>query len=176
LTLSAQVVHDNNSFPVTFIFSEAVTSFDTALISLKNGTLSNLTEFSPGVYTAFITPMADSTVIMSVAQGAGIDSAGNASLASNVLTVKPIVTGVGMVDAVYPIPASSMLNIKFSGLMDPEGEVSLVSMDGKYVLKQQVSFTGQIVTLNVSNLASAAYVLIIKTNHLNYTKVVEIAR
>jgi hypothetical protein len=176
LTLGAQTEHDSQPFPVTFIFSEPITSFDTSLILLKNGTLSNLTEVNPGVYTAIISPITDSTVVISVAQGAGVDSAGNTSLASNVLVIRPVVTGVEMVSAVYPIPASTLLNIKFSGVIDPDGEVMLVSMDGKYVLKQQVSFQGQIVTLNVSNLASAAYVLIIKANHLKYTRVIEIAR
>ncbi len=73
----------NGPFTATFTFSEAVTGFEVSDINLTNGTLSNFTEVSPGVYTATVTPTADGTVTVEVPADVAQDSAGNGNEASS---------------------------------------------------------------------------------------------
>ena len=71
------------SFKVFFQFSEAVTGFAAADVSVTNGSLTNFqTALLTNRWEADLTPSAGGTVSVSVDAGAAMDSAGNESLAA----------------------------------------------------------------------------------------------
>jgi hypothetical protein len=72
---------NNPSITLTFTFSEAVTGFDAADVSVTNATKGAFTATSSTVYTLVITPTA-SSVSASVAANSAVDSASNGNLAS----------------------------------------------------------------------------------------------
>ncbi|WP_141655380.1 Ig-like domain-containing protein, partial [Roseivirga seohaensis] len=77
----------NGSFTVEFTFSEAVTGFTLADITVANGTASNLATITAGTkWSAEITPTADGTVSASLAAGVANDNAGNASAAGTAVS------------------------------------------------------------------------------------------
>ncbi len=71
--------------PVTITFSESVTGFVLADISVTNGTAGSFAG-SGAVYTATITPAATGLVTVSVAAGVAADAATNGNTASNTLS------------------------------------------------------------------------------------------
>ena len=72
--------------PVTFTFSETVTGFTIADISVTNGTAGNFVALSGTVYTADITPTTQGLVSINVLANVCIDGASNQNTASNTLT------------------------------------------------------------------------------------------
>ncbi|PKG74013.1 hypothetical protein CXF86_15110 [Shewanella sp. GutCb] len=75
----------NAAFTATFAFSESVTGFDAADISVSNAGVSNFSG-SGGSYSALITPTAAGSVTVDVAANAAIDSASNGNTAAVQLT------------------------------------------------------------------------------------------
>ncbi len=73
-------------FQVAIAFAEAVTGFVAGDVTVTNGTVTGLTG-SGASYTATITPSGAGDVAISVPAAAANDLAGNASLASNAVTV-----------------------------------------------------------------------------------------
>ena len=71
--------------PVTFTFSETVTGFTLADISVGNGTPSNFAG-SGSVYTVDVTPTAQGNVTVNVLANVCVDGASNQNTASNTLT------------------------------------------------------------------------------------------
>ncbi|MGW8122654.1 Ig-like domain-containing protein, partial [Roseivirga echinicomitans] len=86
LTTSAATLV-NGKFTVEFTFSEAVTGFTLADITVANGTASSLTTITAGTkWSAEITPTADGTVSASLAAGVANDNAGNANATGNTVS------------------------------------------------------------------------------------------
>ena len=77
----------NDSFIVTFAFSEPVTGWDLTDINVVNGTPGILNQINPTLYQAQITPLTDGDIIISVLADQFQDLAGNDNIASNVLTI-----------------------------------------------------------------------------------------
>jgi Ca2+-binding RTX toxin-like protein len=74
----------NGAITYTFTFSEAVTGFTAADVTVANGTKGTFTAVSGTVYTLVVTPTAgfEGNVTVDVAAGAASDAAGNASTAA----------------------------------------------------------------------------------------------
>nr|WP_238934480.1 Ig-like domain-containing protein [Maricaulis parjimensis] len=77
----------SGAFEVDFTFSESVTGFDLADISVSNGSASNLTG-SGDTYTASITPDADGAVTVDVAADMAEDNAGNSNVAASQFSIE----------------------------------------------------------------------------------------
>ena len=74
----------NAPFPATFTFSEPVTGFTLADITVGNGTASDLTGGDGATtYTATITPAAEGAVTLDVAADVAEDAAGNGNMAAD---------------------------------------------------------------------------------------------
>lgn len=65
------------AFTATITFSEAVTGFEAAGITLNNGEVTNINSASPAVYTAVITAISEGDVTIDIDAGAARDLAGN---------------------------------------------------------------------------------------------------
>lgn len=83
---SAAPASVNGAFDMTITFSEPVTGFAGAGITVTNGTVSSLTALSASEYAVRITPLADGDVKVQVKDHAARDAAGNGNLASTELT------------------------------------------------------------------------------------------
>ncbi|NOD35269.1 MULTISPECIES: Ig-like domain-containing protein, partial [unclassified Ruegeria] len=77
---------DLNPITVTFTFSEEVTNFSTAGISVTNGTIGAVSG-GPQTYMATVTPSGSGNLSLVVLAGAAVDLAGNPSVASDQVTV-----------------------------------------------------------------------------------------
>ncbi len=88
LTISAPD-EARGSFTATFTFSEDVTGFELADITVGNGTASDFAG-SDDVYTATITPTEHGDVTLDVAAAVAIDGAGNDNAAADQVTVNYI--------------------------------------------------------------------------------------
>src|SRR6185369_12963164 len=64
----------STSIPITVTFSEDVTGFTAADITVANGTLGNFTTVNGATYTATITPTANGAVTANIAAGAAADT------------------------------------------------------------------------------------------------------
>ena len=97
ITLSGPAGPVTEPFRLTATFSEAVTGFDAADITVANGTLSNFKEVTAGtVFTVLVTPVMGKTVSAGMPTKAVSDAAGNPNEASNRYSVKS-----GSVQAVF---------------------------------------------------------------------------
>ncbi|WP_326993157.1 Ig-like domain-containing protein [Chitinophaga sp. 212800010-3] len=91
----------NQPFTVTVTFSEAVTGFTLAGLTVTNATVSNLSTTNNIVYTVQVTPIADGPVTLSVPANAAVNIGGNHNTASNTLSftydhTAPAITSVGV--------------------------------------------------------------------------------
>ena len=82
LTITDVPLTSKAPFTATFTFSEAVTGFAEADITLGNATAANFVATSTMVYTARITPTADGAVTVDVPANAAQDAAGNGNPAA----------------------------------------------------------------------------------------------
>ena len=82
VTITGVPATSNAAFTATFTFSEAVTGFVVADISLGNATASSFSATSTTVYTAVITATANGEVTVDVAADAATDAAGNRNTAA----------------------------------------------------------------------------------------------
>ncbi|HJT75501.1 MAG TPA: Ig-like domain-containing protein, partial [Chitinophaga sp.] len=101
------------SFIVYISFSEAISDFDLSKLHVTNAVLSEITSISNNVMTVEVTPVYDGLVTMSLDEGAARDAAGNLSTASEVLQVEAAFGGY--LEKIYPNPATSVMNLKFTG-------------------------------------------------------------
>jgi hypothetical protein len=173
VTVSAPAPQAGGPVTVTITFSEAVYGLDASSIQVTNGNAAAFTAVSPTVYTILVTPLYDQGVTVSVAEGAAKDNAGNSSKASNELTMQGVFNG--HIAAIYPVPATSTLNIQFDGVVNDEGRVLLISMGGQYVYDQTTALQGRTLAINVSAIPSGTYVLVVKTKDYAYSTKVVIA-
>ena len=81
LTILLPDAETHGAFTASFTFSEDVTGFELADISVTNGAVSAFAG-SGADYTVLVTPAAVGTVELRVGDGAGADAAGNTSLAA----------------------------------------------------------------------------------------------
>lgn len=77
----------NEAFTVNIVFGESVSGFAIADITSANATLSSLVNNGGGSYSVTVTPVTDGTVTLDVAAGVAEDSAGNANLAADQLSL-----------------------------------------------------------------------------------------
>lgn len=75
------------SFPIVISFGEAVTGFDANDLVVGNATLTNLTETTPGRYTATVNAITDGVVLVGFSAGIARDAAGNGNTAPAPLLV-----------------------------------------------------------------------------------------
>ena len=91
LTVSAPTVAQSGAFDVTITFSEAVSGFEQAEVSLANNTatasVGALTTTDNIIYTTTVTPTTSGTVSLSVPASVATDAAGNANTASGTHTI-----------------------------------------------------------------------------------------
>ena len=85
--ITASADPTSGAFTATFTFSEEVTGFELADITVGNGAASDLQTTSAEVYTSTITPLADGEVTVDVASDQVLDAAGNSNLAATLLSV-----------------------------------------------------------------------------------------
>ncbi|TWE05976.1 uncharacterized protein DUF4347 [Pseudomonas sp. AG1028] len=166
---------------VTITFSEAVTGFTLADITVSNGTLNALSSSDGGVtWTALFTPAAnitDSTNVLTLANTGVSDAAGNAGTGTTdsnnyaIDTLRPT-AAITMADAVLSVGETSLVTITFSeavtgftnaDLTVPNGTLSTVSSsDGgitwtaTYTPDINVFDTTNLITLDNSGVADLA--------------------
>ena len=89
VTVSVPSVAQSGAFDITFTFSEAVSGFEQAEVSLANNTASvgALTTADNIIYTTTVTPTTSGTVSLSIPAGVATDVAGNANTASETHTI-----------------------------------------------------------------------------------------
>lgn len=107
----------NAPFSVTFTFSEAVTGFEAADITIANGAAADFTKVSATRYTATITPTADGDVSIRVGADKAFDAAENGNKASAELKRKYDAqrpTVVLSTEAKGPINAPFTVQVSFS--------------------------------------------------------------
>lgn len=73
--------------PLTITFSEAVSGFEAAHLSILNGNISNVATADSIIFTADISAQADGMVSLSIAGGLVVDARGNANTASDTLSI-----------------------------------------------------------------------------------------
>jgi len=74
------------SFNIQITFSEPVTGFDAADVTIENGSLKNLATADSKIYTALVEPAANGAVNISIAENVAADVATNSNTASNTVT------------------------------------------------------------------------------------------
>ncbi|WP_203292342.1 Ig-like domain-containing protein [Maricaulis parjimensis] len=95
LTISGPSAAQTGAFTATFTFSEAVTGFALADISVGNASVSSLSG-SGDTYTATVTPAADGAVTIDVPSNVVVDTAGNGNAAASQYTVEADITAPGV--------------------------------------------------------------------------------
>ncbi|WP_182482232.1 DUF7933 domain-containing protein [Henriciella barbarensis] len=115
LSIELPGTETTGAFTATFTFTEDVTGFELADITLGNAAASDFAATSGSVYTARITPSAPGTVSVSVASAAGKDAAGNDSLEASV-----------SLEAVSEIP-EVVIDLS-SDIADPEQAASVATI------------------------------------------------
>ncbi len=174
VTVTTEVTNAKGPFVVTFTFDEPVENFSPEKLMLHNATGSQFTKISDTEYTMLITPSSDKDVRVQLASKAAVDMGGNGSLLSNLLTMQT--TFSAEIKEVFPNPASSMLNVRFDGVVSEKCRVIIVKMSGQVVLDQQNGFSSNLLKVDVSRLSAGVYTLIIKSNERTYQKQIVIAR
>ncbi|HSV83645.1 MAG TPA: Ig-like domain-containing protein, partial [Ramlibacter sp.] len=122
VTMSDTALKIGDTSTVTIAFSEAVTGFSNADVTVENGTLDTLTSSDGGLtWTATFTPSSnieDATNVVTVAASytdvAGNDGSGGASANYAVDTKAPVVASVTMSDTALKIGDTSTVTIAFS--------------------------------------------------------------
>ncbi|MEO9322507.1 Ig-like domain-containing protein [Nocardioides sp. C4-1] len=105
-TTSSATVPVNGAFPVTLTFSESVSGVVAGDVTVVNGTVEGFAG-SGDTYTFSVRPTADGEVSVSVADGAGADTAANPSAASNTITRTADLTRPSVVLTAPAEPVSS---------------------------------------------------------------------
>ncbi|GEP98254.1 Ig-like domain-containing protein [Chitinophaga cymbidii] len=161
-------------FQVSIVFDEPVEGFDVSAITLSNATASGFTMISPTEYRITVMPVSENDVTVRVNTGAVPDSAGNGNRESNILTVKAEFSAV--VESVFPNPSRGNIYIRFNGVVPSEGTAIMISVSGQTVLRQHLSFQGNMLMVNASGLAQGVYVLMVNTKNYTYKTRVSIIR
>lgn len=158
------------AFLVYISFSEAIADFDLSYLRATNATISDLNSISNNVMTVLVTPMYDGPVTVDLAANAAHDAAGNPSQASKQLLVQALFGGY--FEKVYPNPASSTMRLQFTGTVNEKATITMASFRGVVVYEKELFMDSKILTLDVSNIPSGAYIVTIRSkNYSFYTNV-----
>lgn len=174
IQVSAAGDNAQGPFVATFKFDEPVEGFSAEHIMLLNATGSNFTKINDMEYTMLITPLSNKDVKVQLASSAAFDFAGNGNLISNELVMSTIFSA--KMSDVFPNPASSTLNIKFSGVVSEKCRVMLVKASGQVVLDQQSGFSNNMLRIDVSRIAAGVYTVVVVQNNKIYQRQILIAR
>src|SRR5207253_5849258 len=89
VTVTSPATSPTNVSPISFTatFSEDVTGFSTADVTVTNGTVGKFLAGDARTYTFSVTPTADGPVSVSIPAGVAQDAAANANTASNPLSI-----------------------------------------------------------------------------------------
>lgn len=93
ISSSAETINNLVKIPITLTFNEEVKDFTDEVITVTNGTPSNVVRDSDRVFTAEISPLADGELSISLAANVVEDLAGNGNNASNTFTITSDRTG-----------------------------------------------------------------------------------
>ncbi|GAA4234900.1 hypothetical protein GCM10022291_15440 [Postechiella marina] len=143
-----------NPIPVTITFSEEVTGFDLADITVGNGVASNVQTSDNIIFTADITPSANGTVTVDVAANVATDEAGNNnSLAMQFSTTYDFSLSTNYNvssknDITFVNPVTNILELNSSSQIS---RIKVFSINGVEVLSGKGS------VLNVSGLVTGMY-------------------
>ena len=111
VTVSAPTVAQKGAFDITFTFSEAVSGFEQAEVSLADSTatasVGALTTADNIIYTTTVTPTTSGTVSLSIPASVATDVAGNANTASETHTIT--------VDMDAPVPTATVISVPQKG-------------------------------------------------------------
>lgn len=114
VAISGPTTDVNAAFNATFTFSEAVSGFDLADISVGNGSASGFITTSSTVYSAVITPSAEGSVTVNVAANVANDTAGNGNTAATQYSVNYDIT---LPTATVSVPSTNA-NAPFTATFD----------------------------------------------------------
>jgi len=126
----------NGPFDITMTFSEAVTGFDIADLTITNGTASAFVATSASVYTATITPTVDADITIEIATNASQDAATNGNDAAQFIIeydstppVKPQITHISDYTCVGNVTMTGDNTLEISGTAE-RGSTIEVFIDG----------------------------------------------
>ncbi|HEY3015907.1 MAG TPA: Ig-like domain-containing protein [Nocardioides sp.] len=151
--------------PVTATVSEDVASFDASKVSVTGGTAGNFAALDAHTYTFDVTPSGDGTVTVQVLAGAVSDGAGNASAASNTLSIEydataPIVTIDQAAGQADPTGASPIVfDVVFSEPVTGFGDADVTLGGTAGATTATVSGTGPSYTVSVSGMTANGTVI-----------------
>ncbi|PKQ66399.1 hypothetical protein BZG01_11380 [Labilibaculum manganireducens] len=167
LTLtSTQGNTTDSAFTINVTFSEAVTGFELADLTITNGTISNFESVSETEYSALITPTSRGIVTVDVSAGVATDLSGNDNeTALQFVITYEIPTGIENLKekgiTIYPIPTKDNLYL-ISNRFYGNVQVEIYNKHGKCVYTQQ--FTSPCTkNIDFSNFNSGTYILRMKT-------------
>lgn len=158
----------------TFTFSEDVIGFEATDINVTNGTVKEIKQLSPTIYDVTIVPLENGMLTVNVPADKATDMAGNGNMVSSTLALR-IKFGIS-IDIVYPMPASDVVNVRFSGFDYGEANFTMTSMAGQVLLQQDGVVKNGILTFNTQRVPSGTYVLYIRTKDHTFNTTVVIAR
>ena len=80
----------------------------------------------------------------------------------------PVVTSEHGKVAVYPNPASDVLNISWNGILDPNVEISVVNMEGQYLYSSSAAASVNHTSIPLTMLPSGMYVCVLQSGVNKY--------
>lgn len=166
----------NETFNVTFTFSEDVTGFDVADIAVSNGSSAGFVATSPSIYKVFITPSMSGDVIINTASNVAQDLAGNPNSSATPLTILIVITGIEKAGDdelnVYPNPSSGLFKIETGNVSDQT--IKITDLNGKLVFTNVLRSI--ITEINLQNLPKGTYLLQVIDGKKIYTKKIILIR
>jgi len=130
VTSTAPDPTSTSPIPFTATFSEDVTGFSAAGLSVTNGTVSGFTQVDARTYTFAVSPLAQGTVSVSVNAAAATDAAGNGNTASAAVT--RTFDSAGPVVTANPLTTNDTTPTLTGTVDDPNATVTVV-VDGQTV-------------------------------------------
>ncbi|SHN17190.1 Concanavalin A-like lectin/glucanases superfamily protein [Chitinophaga sp. CF418] len=158
----------------TFTFSEDVIGFESGDINVTNGTVKEVKQLSPTIYDVVIVPLENGMMTVNVPADKVTDMAGNGNTVSSTLALR-IKFGMS-IDIVYPMPATDVVNVRFSGVDYGDANFTMTSMAGQVLLQQNGTVKNGILTFNTQRVPSGTYVLYIRMKDHSFNTTVVIAR
>ncbi|VUD46851.1 hypothetical protein TDB9533_00907 [Thalassocella blandensis] len=108
----------NSAFTATFAFSEDVSGFDAADISVANASVSNFTSVDASNYTATISPVSEGAVTIDIASAVASDAAGNGNTAAT------------QASTIYDVTTSDVPSVTILEDVNNNGAIAADELDG----------------------------------------------
>ncbi|RZS98946.1 Ig-like domain-containing protein [Aquimarina brevivitae] len=159
---------DNTAIAVTVTFSEDVTGFELADLTISNGTASNLAGTGLN-YTFTLNPTAAGTVSVDINADSATDDAGNGNTAASQFTIEfdPALSVEDELLAeglkLYPNPNNTGLLFVSADSSLELTRVAIFDLTGKLVLEQPLDSTNSLEEVQISNLEAGVYMIEIKS-------------